>query len=412
MSMPIGVGIVIDDELNSEKDGIPGIVRQLEKKHFPLVKYSQIPPDETIAQFGSVAFLLLDWDLIGPAISDREEGVQVGASLLNSDVEENLSFIEKFHRFCFAPVFIFTNEPIGPIRDALVGRKLLNNDKTDYILLRSKIDLKSEDLDSTEAPQLPVVDAVSSWFEMTPVIKMIAEWNRGLFSAQAKMFNDFYSGSHSWPEVMAASFKSDDTNPTEEMRQVLLRNLAGRLNGLDFAFLATEHSTEQSFPHDAIISVLEKMTVIPDDCLPSNQYGCGDIFVSNDGETLYKINIRCDCDYIHSKDPELFVLNGREVSGNDLAKIFNPEQGFAREINTAYLFPINGGKCIRIQFKDFKRMKLDSVKTATRIGRLQPPYITDIRQRHAQWIQREGFATIPHEVIDRIVEKCQPEYLI
>lgn len=401
--MPIGVGIVIDDKLDSGRDGIASIVRQLEQNGFPLVKYTQLPSQKTIAQLGSVAFLLLDWNLTQLSDTAQINGVYTGEARKVSGIDEILDFIEQFHRECFAPVFIFTNEKTKDIKTKLKAKKLFFNNAKDFILIRSKRTLRS----SSEESNL-VVKTVSSWLDKTPFFRMIAEWNGKLFNAQAKMFNDFYSGSHAWPEVMATSFMKDDANPTEEMRQVLLRNLAGRMDNLDFSFLANPDLPRKRYPHEAIISVLEKLTIIPDDCL-AEQYGCGDLFVFQDPkETLYKLNIRCDCDFIHSEKPELIMLNGREVAGATIKSVFDPEQGFKRDMNSAYLFPIDGGKCIKIQFKDFKKVKVADLKGARRIGRVQAPYITDIRQRHAQWLQREGFAKIPYKVIQHISSRDVP----
>lgn len=403
MTMPIGVGIVIDDKLDSGRDGIASIVRQLEQNGFPLVKYTQLPSEKTIAQLGAVAFLLLDWNLTQLSDTDQINGVYTGESRQVSGIDEILDFIEKFHRACFAPIFIFTNEKTEDIKEKLKDRKLFFNNTKDFILIRSKRLLRT----SSGKSNL-VVKTVSSWLDKTPLFKMIAEWNGKLFNAQAKMFNDFYLGSHAWPEVVADSFMADNPNPTEEMRQVLLRNLAGRMNNLDFSFLANANLPRKRYPHEAIISVLEKMTIIPDDCL-SAQYGCGDLFVSQDQEeTLYKLNIRCDCDFIHSGKPELIMLNGREVTGSTISGAFDSEQGFKRDMNSAYLFPIDGGKCIRIQFKDFKKVKVTDLKKFKRLGRVQAPYITDIRQRHAQWLQREGFAKIPYKVIQHISSRDAP----
>ena len=78
MTMPIGVGIVIDDKLDSGRDGIASIVRQLEQNGFPLVKYTQLPSQKTIAQLGSVAFLLLDWNLTQLSDTTQINGVYTG----------------------------------------------------------------------------------------------------------------------------------------------------------------------------------------------------------------------------------------------------------------------------------------------------------------------------------------------
>lgn len=59
-----GIGIVVDDHVNSGNDAINGIVKYLENdNHLPLVKYEELPDKIESICFSNLSFLLLDWEL-------------------------------------------------------------------------------------------------------------------------------------------------------------------------------------------------------------------------------------------------------------------------------------------------------------------------------------------------------------
>jgi len=135
-----------------------------------------------------------------------------------------------------------------------------------------------------------------------------------------------------------------------------------------------------------------------------NQYGCGDLFRNQDADgALYRLNIRSDCDCIdRDGKPEkvvLYLLHGHVVPEVALSKpeIFSDTTGFIRPMHQAYVFPVDGGKCVSFSFRDIKRTTVADLKTAgaDRIGRLTAPHVTDVRQRYSQWLQREGLPKVP-----------------
>ena len=393
MSMPIGVGVVIDDQLNSETDGIRNIVSQLENKGFPLVKYSQLPSETTIAQFGSVAFLLLDWNLISPSTGELVQGIHIGETLKASGIEANLDFIERFHNMCFSPIFIFTNEKTGTIRRQLKKRKLFWGNEKDFILLMSKADLKASKENETV-----VESVVSSWIKKTPVIHIIDEWNRGLFCAQNKMFNDFYDGSHAWPTLLWKAFKDDGSDPRREMVSMVSKNLFSRFDiCFDEKIIELEQATQPTI--EEATSFLEKVITIPHASLEL-RHGSGDIFhrrvaSPQKGESFpYLLNISCDCDFARNPDSLVVFLPGKIVSRK---KAVDSEGKIKRSLSKAYVYPFSKGKFVCFDFSEHIIMKLSKLKLSNRVCRLTPPYLTDIRQRYAHWIQREGLPAMPKQ---------------
>jgi len=66
-------------------------------------------------------------------------------------------------------------------------------------------------------------------------------------------------------------------------------------------------------------------------------------------------------------------------------------------MNRAFVFPVDGGKCLAIKFADLVPMSVKEIreKGIERIGRLTSPHLTDIRHRYSNWLHREGFPKIP-----------------
>lgn len=394
MSMPIGVGVVVDDQLGSSTDGIGNIIGQLEMRGFPLVKYNQLPPDGTITQFGSVAFLLLDWNLTNPPESDMESGVQTGSTLQAGSTEDVLEFLEKFHRACFAPVFIFTNESTETIKETLKARKMFFDDERDYILLKSKTELLSS------ASQKDVVQSVAGeWVAKTPVFHLVDAWNRGVFKAQSEMLNDFYEGSHKWPRLLWKTFKEDGADPQSELISLVSKNLFSRLN-----ILLDEATMESaSASNDEVgeaMSFIAKAIAIPSRSL-EQRHGSGDVFIREsqpeegnraEANDQYLLNISCDCDFARNPNARVLFLVGRVVPIN---KATDSNGTLKRSLSKAYVYPFEGNKCVCFEFAHHVVVELSKLDISKRVCRIAPPYLTDIRQRYGHWIQREGLPAMP-----------------
>ena len=464
MSMPIGVGIVIDDQLqlnqNDQKDGAKGqsqqdrkdttgtvanqsqqgpkgnqgaatdtnqqnqadnesgsannsnqdqdkngdainnIVYQLEEANVPLVKYADIPSPDVINNFGQVAFLLLDWKLLAVESVDKEQTdepnpVQTGDTQQQKELEEKLSFIEEFHKICFAPVLLFTNEDIDVIKEKLVGRNLYRGDKTDFIFIRRKAELKS-----VKGGKNVVVETVSKWVQSTPVTHLVSEWNRSVFSAQSKMFHDFWQSGHEWPQILWSAYEGDHSAPSRELTELLGKNLFSRIT-CSFDKTLFESPSSQSANSDAdVIRVLEGANFIGSNSLDIPN-GCGDLFLLEKPADIkeedffpYLLLISCDCDITQDSAPEdnYLVLVGKSVP---LTEGLHKKGGVVENPGSHYAFPIHGAKCVRFDFKKHRTYEPNTLRSLNRVGRITPPLLTVIRQRYAQWVQREGLPAMP-----------------
>jgi len=381
-----GVGVVIDDHVfDNTNDDIKRLIKNIEAKGFPLVKYDKIPEraNRIIGNLGNVAFLIMDWELQQTFI-EVQSGVSVPQGLIGSTEKDVIRFVRQFRRSCVAPVFIFTNR--GEDRDEILRK--LGSAASAGVLIKDKAEISSA-----------VIKLMESWLYQCPSSYVLKMWNNVYDDAQHQMFRDFYKKHEKWPIPLYWAYENDDDDPRRAMTELLMRNIGGRMRNMPLDERHLPKDQRLSIPQ-TLRSVLELSVVVP--IASEEKEGCGDLYLQRDNQgPLYQLNIRCDCDLCHSKNPELILLNGREVSPKTITEknLFSESTGFERPMNCAYVFPVNGGKCVCFKFNDFKRIKAKEVSSREKIGRLLPPYITDIRQRHAQWLQREGFPKIPIQAV-------------
>jgi hypothetical protein len=394
-----GIGVVIDDHVRTqdpEKDGIVDILKQIHEADIPCVLYEKLPSPETCKHLTNVAFILLDWELWKKPVEELAlGGVTVGPEIQQEGIIANITFLQGLKGSCFAPVFIFSYLDPDGIKTELRNAGLLGaEDNHAFIMVRKKADLKQS-----------LLAAVNAWINGNPSIYVLSHWKDAVARSQNHLFWDLYNKDPAWPSVLWETYRNDGDDPEHGLADILLRNLRARLFPLSLnpeivappAATAPDRATTQS--------VLEASMIVPSERLPKNQYGCGDIL--KDGKGRLFINIRCDCDCLArtGDDPnkvELFLLPVQPMKDTKFLKEFwNPKFGLVQSNATCHvLFPV-GGEALRVRFGDLCQVRVGDLKThgTSRIGRLTPPYITQIRQRFALHLQREGLPRIPNAAV-------------
>jgi hypothetical protein len=400
-----GVGVVIDDQIDTVEggDAIHNLVAQLEKHAIPLVKFKQLPDDETIEALSNVGFILLDWELFGrPEAESGEVGkVSLGEALEAENRKQIIAFLKKLKASCFSPVFIFSNLGTEYVRRVLKEEEVRQDpDPGAHIFVHAKVDLKT---DNPAADDSPLLKRMSEWIASHPSLYVLSRWRRKMDDAQTSLFWDLFEASPGWPRALWNASKEDGDNPDYALADILMRSMKGEMEplGLDENLvLGSGADADQA----ELRAILERTTMIPNTKLPPAQYGCGDMFrgVSNNF-TYYRLNIRCDCDCIAhdggNEDVQLYLIKARLVTEDELKSedVFSITTGFQRPMNLAYVFPVDQGKCLAIRFQDFIPISVKKLHESgmERIGRLTSPHLTDIRHRYSNWLHREGFPKIP-----------------
>lgn len=388
------VAAIKKESRNIYKDDIVRIVSAFEEAGIPLVKYDKLPDniENVISNINQAAFVLVDWTFHDVDID--EEGIPIKSQgVEDNDQEYLIKFIKRVLELCVVPIFVFCNEP-SDARNKLTTA--LGEELVSRLLIKRKSSVVSR-----------VVETIEKWYKSSPSTYVLKVWDNIYHSARFTMFRDFSKASPCWPSSLYEAYDSDNDDPGSAFTELLLRNLRGRMLNVS---LGAEHMTRRRArcANSTLRSVLELSVITPAESLAKDGYGCGDLYVCQDAEgSLYQLNVRCDCDLCHSDNPDFLLLNGREIDLSDVRKdkLFSKKDGFVRPLNCAYVFPVNNGKCVCFKFNDYKRVKAKAFLKQTpdnpsaqpkRLGRMLPPYITDIRQRNAQWMQREGFPKIPH----------------
>jgi hypothetical protein len=391
-----GIGVIIDDAFanpNSD-DIIWKIKKHFEDKHIPILLYKELPGNENIANFHTVSFLLLDWDLYGTQL-------ELGVSKPQTATDDNIEFIKQFNSVCFAPIFIFSNENISDIINKLAQANLYDTTKNNHIFVESKGNVK-------QAGKL--FGKIKTWLQQTPSMYVLKEWEHSLTKAKHDLFWDFYSTNPNWTNILNQTFKTDGVDENYELSALIYKNLIARTNPPAFDENILNKNIK-SIPKEDLRKVLECERFLKNDKL-SDVPATGDIFretYHDNGETKYKywINIRPDCDIVRNSNVELYCLKGRIVDENRINKkqkdaiLFSIKNGngiFEEKINHAFIAFIDNGKIIEFLFRDIKIKKWNDIKNY-RTGRLLPPYITRLQQKYSFYLQRQGLPAIPEKAI-------------
>ncbi|MCB0745046.1 MAG: hypothetical protein KDC67_14150, partial [Ignavibacteriae bacterium] len=267
-----GFAIAIDENIfeNESGDLILDIVKQIENKGIPLVKYNELPTNENfIKNINSVSFVVLDWEL-NPlskgAHDESQEGLQLGDSVKDSSFDDNIRFIEQIKENCFAPIFILT-----AVDTSTVIEKLLESDKDlyntedeskNFILIRQK---------SSVTGQNDLFESVTEWIKSNPSIYTLKKWDFNFYKSKNKTFLDLFRSSKSWPSIMWRAFKDDSVDESSSIDDLIYRNIKGRSEVLKLDNNLIEIAEEDfTIEQSEIRKIIIDSQYVGNDSIPKN----------------------------------------------------------------------------------------------------------------------------------------------
>jgi hypothetical protein len=403
-----GIAVVIDDEIDESNANINDLIRQIESKNIPCVKYKELPDSEIIDHLQGVSIIILDWKLNPLALKDT-----IGQVMLPDSFEDdNVLFLKKLsEKKVFVPIFIFTNGDLNSIRTKLIEKEIYDDNRPNFIF----IELKSKLADNK------LFDKISSWIYDNPPVYVLKTWENEYLKAQGSMFSDFYKHSPSWVTILTESFEKDSTDISAEMMTLIQNNLFSRMKTkiLDESLLKiTNGETDK----EHIRQILEDCRFLKKEYLSDDEFRCGDVFLGTKKRLF--INIRPDCDCVArgctSPDSiELYLVEGtinkddyidtnledlseekrraKELQNENLMKLGN----FVEKANEVIIFSMYEGKTYTFYLKKFTIKTVGDLKDK-RIGRLLPPFSNHIQARYAYYLQRQGLPRIPLESVQKI----------
>jgi len=401
-----GVAVLIDDEIDNPRANVAELKKSIERKKIPYLSYDSIPDIEAI-HFRDISFLILDWKLSSLAEEEIIEGVTL-QGLSASGISENIEFIEKIKDLCFIPIFIFTNESTDVIKNKLKENGLYHENRPNFIFVKSKSELNAN-----------LFDEIESWINANPPVYVLKKWEKCYKKAKSALFSYFFNLSPSWPGILWKTYTQDSVNCNNEIRNTISQNILTRMGMLNLQESKVKKDGETSVSDcSEITKVLQGSYLIKNENLSKNDIAPGDIFFLNEGHSMqgvpagtrYLLNIRPECDTVVGRlpgshaadDTRLYCLPGivHVFDASTDLEGGSGEKGLIIEKISCALVPFidpNNG-WIEFDFKNLYIFKWSQLRNK-RTGRLLPPYITRIKQRYAQFLQREGLPRIPKELI-------------
>lgn len=384
-----GIGMVVDDHVNSGNDAINGIVKYLENdNHLPLVKYENLPDDIESICFSSLSFLLLDWELNTLDV----DGFPIpDATLKAQNDRDNVDFIKHVVNKVVIPIFIFSNEDVNSIKNTLSQNHIIDDDEKSPIFILSKSELFDNE------KKCIMFDKVNEWLKKTPSIYVTQKWKTAYLEAINGMALDMREASPFWPNLLWNCYTSDGVNPSEEISSLINQNALSRI--LPVEFNQNILSGRKACDEHILKSLLERQ------CFMRNEYlgglsSTGDIYK---WQQKYFLNIRPSCDCVgRDGNNKIYLIKGDKVRDKEIQNgLFNDKYGnFNEQSNFVIVGPIDGF-FFRFKFKDIVIEDFEKKKDK-RIGRLLPPFITRVTQKYGLYIHRQGLPRLPKEVIPAV----------
>ncbi len=431
-----GIAVIVDNEIEDKTSAIYKIKELIEGKNIPVAVFSEVPQLDVIPALASASFIILDWDYTNGELELEEgERVAIPGTLVASEEERLIGFIKKLLSEIFVPVFIFTAKQPATVIDSLKESGLWDDEKTNRIFVKQKTEVDSEE---------ELFSAILKWVKEMPSVYVLKEWEGVVRRAQNSMFNELYAYSPNWAKIIWDMLKADSRDNQREFGDFVTKQLTNRIAG--YTFDETTINTNDSVCIEELLSVVEGERYIRYSNTQLQAY-TGDLFHDTSTDTYY-MNIRAQCDLARTENPQLYLIRGKELSDEDivtedikltndqilhlsaktrysLAKLCeicqNEEElielnGLFRAYKN-YAFFANGniiGKkseiivaCVAgkkaLKFRlDINKVEKYSKMKDKLIGRVLPPYITQIQQSCANYIVREGIMPTPPEIFKNI----------
>lgn len=431
-----GIAVIVDNEIEDKDSAIYKIKELIEGKNIPVAVFSEVPQPEMIPAFASASFIIIDWDYTNGELDvDEGERLVIPGTLIESEEDRLIAFIKKLLSDVFVPVFIFTAKQPETVIESLKQTSLWDDNKTNRIFVKQKTEVGSEK---------ELFTAIAEWVRKMPSVYVLKEWESVVRKAQNTMFNDLYSYSPNWTKIIWDMLKEDSRDNQREFGDFVTKQLTNRIAG--YTFDETTINTDNDVCIEELLSVVEGERYISY-TRPQLQAYTGDLFFDAAYNTYY-LNIRAQCDLARASDPELYLIKGKELSDEDIIlqdiKLTN-DQILHLSANTRYsltdlceicqnekdLIELNnlfraykndaffsngniigkksetiiacvaGKKALKFRLSIHQVKKYSKIKDKL-IGRILPPYITQIQQSCASHMVREGIMPTPKAIFSSI----------
>ena len=358
-SLMSGIAVVIDDKIENaatdeDNEGGTGdlivkIVKRVEQEwNLPFYKAKKMPPEEAWPNLLQAAsFILLDWKLWPSGAPHLERTV----------IEENIRFLRQARDY-FVPVFIFTNEELGDVKNEL-PEDIYPEESSEksFVFIRRKDDLLSNDgsLDFS---------GIEDWVRKNASVYTLKTWEQAFYAAKKELFSSMYKKSPDWPKVFWKAYKDDDVDPSSSLTHLINDSLRGRVlaSGFEKEILA---APDAEVPSEDLQALIGEASFCPQRTLPEDEIRCGDLFKQPRGK--FMLNLRPDCDCVsrdgETDEVELYCIEGKKMSASQLSKSYQRQNGhFSERVWESIAFSIYDKKSVQFDFRKLRVKKYAELK--------------------------------------------------
>lgn len=382
-----GVAVVIDDQAHAKTDKhLDAIIETIQASGGLAIIRTELPKNSELANYSSVSFVMMDWDLSPP-------GVTLSSEARSQLFEANVEFIRELGAHRHTPVVIFTNETLTDVTEVLNAHDDMRAHlASGRLLLRDKAEVGDK-----------VYEVLNQWAQEIPSVLTLKTWEQQSVRALNELFIDLHDRSPHWPVMLWETYSEDGPAPADDLGKLITRLVASRMDQLDLDLsrfmegIDAKHQEDPESYERTLKRVLEGERVLEAKRLDANTSAPGDFFQMPRATTSIYVNIRPDCDAIKRKDrtsvPDLYLLKGQRIEQTKLD--IHAKYGQILDNDGQYtVYAMYNGDAYRFSFKDLEIGKWDEI-APHRKGRLLPPFVTRLQQKYAAYLQRAGLPAIP-----------------
>ncbi|AMU30001.1 hypothetical protein [Mycobacteroides abscessus] len=387
MSFLQGPVVFIDDEYDQHDKQAFLLAEQIRTSGRPLAAYSKLPPAAHAEHWRSIAFLVLDWDLVPGSPGAR------GGSTLSEYARSSLfEWLENFVTVVFCPIFVVSAEDVNDIK-----RQINENESLRPIMESGRIVVfpKNALMDN-------FIQYLEEWVSSRPALAVLNIWANEYEKATNRLFQDMDQLAPDWPIHVWRTATRDGVDPSYELALVLSANLANRIDPFQFDIPAIR-DFEGELTSSAMRSVSRGRTTLPGERLYSSMVLPGDIFSDSEDGVIW-INIMPACQTVLNRpgkggspaEPEKVVLHlirGERREWPSSNSSFNNLNSKYNGPNSMLIHTLLDDHPYSFSFKKQRVVEWGEV-SQQRIARLLPPYITLMQQRLAAFLMNEGLPPV------------------
>lgn len=396
MTMLEGSVIYIDDEWNKDGSTAGRFYKQLWESGRPMRAYNSLPPDGHLDHWDGLSMVILDWNLL-----ESDTRVEGASELQESAREEILNFLTTLLKRYFCPVFIVSASDKAGIEAILRDAEVF---PTDALGPRVRV-VHKHDVSNQLLP------ALEEEVAKDPVLSALAVWEREYQRAKNEMFIDFSKMSAHWPAYIVDLTEGEGADAAYELVETLNANLRHRMNPVAFD-LERLRVNEGSANPSTLRRVTRARTMLRPEVLNERMVYPGDLFRfpnSKSGEIWMNISPVCQTIVrpLGSSGKEgtaqparsairLHLIRGELAGEIPLSRRkFSDLRRRGDGPNGAVIHALIDECPYYFEFGRARIRKWEKLKDS-RIGRVLPPYITRLQQKHAAYIQSEGLPPVDY----------------